>query len=123
VTQAQNCLEVLTRKGFLTWDNRLLAFQRTDMKIRFPTTKSHPSIRKFHQAMIKKAFEELKKTEHVDFEQRLITGISVTGDPRKLAEAKDILNKALYKAAEVLLDSENPTQVYQMNVQMFRITK
>lgn len=95
-------------------------YERSSMKFRFPTERSHASVRQYHRAMIEKSAVEL---EHATgFEERAISGITLAGNPAKLAEAKTLIEEALYKAAELLVEGE-ATEVFQINLQLFKLSK
>jgi hypothetical protein len=57
-----------------------------------------------------------------EFAERLLSGLSLAGDPRQLASAKLIIEEALYRAAETLADGEC-SEVFQINLQLFKVTK
>lgn len=98
--------------------------ERTHLKLRFPTQRSHPSVRRYHQAMIRKAGALLLSTPtDKEFSERLISGVAFAGDPARLAEARLVLEEAVYKAAELLAGGENCTEVFQLNLQLFKLTR
>jgi uncharacterized protein (TIGR02147 family) len=116
-----SALKALIKHGYLKKEGRYLS--RTAQKMRFPTDKSHQKIREYHQKAIEKASEVLERnTSHEDFDERLITGISFAGSSSKLKEAQVILTKAIYQVAE-LMSQEAPDEVFQLNLQLFKMTK
>ena len=119
--QVEIAIENLKRLGFLTEkDNKL---QKVDLQIRFPTKISSSVIRKFHKSMIKKAYEELDtKVEDSAFSQRLITSSTFALNSSKIELVKEKIQNVLYEAS--LTASEGPCQsVYQLNIQLFPLTK
>ena len=119
-SDAELALKTLIRTGYIL--NTDGALSLTSLKARFPTDKSHDSIRKYHQAMMKKASAELsEKTSEEAFANRLINSISFAGDTKKMKQAQAILNQALYEVAE-LMANENPDNVFQINLQFFKVT-
>lgn len=73
--------------------------------------------------MMKKAQEELmKKHSDIDFEKRLMTGITFTASPEKIRDVKKKLSDALHEIANDLID-DNGTEVYQLAAQLFPLTK
>lgn len=119
-SEADQALRNLIRTGYILNADGMLSL--TSLKARFPTDKSHDSIRKYHQAMMKKASAELNdKTDEEAFANRLINSISFAGDIKKMKQAQEILNQALYEVAE-LMANESPDNVFQINLQFFKIT-
>jgi uncharacterized protein (TIGR02147 family) len=91
--------------------------------LRFPTKFSKSIVRHYQAAQLKRATENLlRKTDQRSFDARLITTISVASDPKNISRAKRILHEALYEAAVVLSKGE-PTEVYQISLQLFPQTK
>jgi hypothetical protein len=73
--------------------------------------------------MIQKASLLMQLTpSEQDFSERLISGVAFAGNPSKLPEAKVIIEEAMYKAAE-LLASGNCTEIFQLNLQLFKLSK
>ena len=73
--------------------------------------------------MMAKAQHELsEKNTESDFEKRLITGITLTASPEKIAEAKKKLAEALHDIANDLIEGEG-TQVYHLAAQFFPLSK
>ena len=98
------------------------AVTRTRLKVRFPTARSHAAIREFHQGMIRKADKILAQPSNdKEFAERLISGVTFAGDPSQIPAAKLILEEAMYRAAEVLAGG-TCTEVFQLNLQMFKLT-
>lgn len=97
-------------------------WEKTEKQISFPTTKTQVEVREFHKQMIKKAYEELSKSRPQDFEDRLITGATIAVSPKNLAKAKQIIFNALSEVANCLSE-DSCEEVYQMNVQLFPLTK
>lgn len=98
------------------------AWERTSDDTFFPTTKSQGEVRDFHRQMIRKAYEELAKTEQRDFDQRLITGFTIACDPSKMDVAKKRIFDFLSELSQEMSEGEC-REVYQCNVQMFPLTK
>lgn len=100
------------------------SLSRSERKVRFPTNRSHPQIRKYHRSMIKKAYEEISRSDSESrFDSRLISSVCFSGGSEKLKEAKLIIEEALYKAANILAEAPLPEEVYQLNIQLFPLTK
>ena len=80
---------------------------------------SSAAIQSFHQSMIKKAF---KAVTEQSFEQRHISGITFAINEKKLPEAQKKIAQFRKEMSE-LLETGEKTAVYQLNVQLFEITK
>ena len=84
---------------------------------------SSSELRNFHEQMIQRSLRHLKlKTNEQHVNQRLISGITLAGNPKNLARAIAHLEKALHETAEILNEGDC-TEVYQLNNQLFPHTK
>lgn len=93
---ASEAINNLQRAGFLKISPNG-EIQRTNLRMRFPTDRSHPQIRQFHRNMIEKALKHLADPRvETSFDQRLIAGVSFAADSQKIAEARLILERAMY---------------------------
>lgn len=73
--------------------------------------------------MIQKAAAGLENVpSEAEFAERLVSGISFAGDPKLLPEAKVVIEEALYKAAAILADGDC-TEVFQLNLQLFKVSR
>lgn len=121
--QVENTITRLIAYGFVAADadGKL---SKTEMKVRIPTLRSSPEVRAYHQSHIENAVHHLKTAHSLeDYQARLISGVSFSADPAQLEKAKQILNDAIYAAAELLASGHNCTEVYQINLQLFPLTK
>ena len=118
ITKAEASLAVgrLIRVGLLKRERGTLV--KSDRFLATPTDRSHQAIRNFHLQMITKAKEAL---EHQSIEERDITGITFAISDDKMERAKDEIRKFRQRMAK-LLDSSKPTSVYQLNVQLFKLS-
>ncbi len=90
--------------------------------IAVPTAQSHQAVRRFHQQMIEKALEALSSGTQEDFERRDITGTTMAINPARLAEGKKRIQRFRRSLLKYLTRGEC-TELYQMNVQIFPLTK
>ena len=112
----------LQRAGFLVIakDGRWV---KKNKKMRIATKRSRQLVRDFHTQMLKKALQHMQsQTESEAFENRLVTGYTVSANPKKIKKAKLILEKALIEACTALIDGKC-TEVYQVQLQLFPLTK
>lgn len=120
--RAELSLDRLTREGLIKRGPQG-EWLRTNLKTRFAAQRSHPSIRAYHRSMIDKASQLLSRAPtESEYAERLISGVTFAGDPAKISEAKLVIEKAMYQAAEILA-SGPCTEVFQINLQLFKLTK
>lgn len=99
-------------------------WSKTQKKIRWSSATSQESIRRFHMHMMDKAKANLVLTSQDEFENRLITGITLTVSPKKIKIAKKRLNEFLHDIANSLIDEEDPSsEVYHLAIQFFPLSK
>jgi uncharacterized protein (TIGR02147 family) len=109
-------LGLITRQSDGRWT-------KNSERLRLPTAQSFPSIRHFHQEMMKKAAKVMiSGTSQKDFSTRSISGITMAGNPQNFEMAKAHLIQALYECAEILSEGDC-TEVYQLNNQLFQLTR
>jgi uncharacterized protein (TIGR02147 family) len=98
-------------------------YKKVHAKIRFPTVISKKAIREYHKSQMNRAILELEqKVTPKEFNKRLIVGLSVASNPKKIEEVKTFLHLALYRAAEMLAEDQC-NEVYQLNFQLFPQTR
>jgi len=119
--QAEGAMQALRTEGIIKERNG--KFLKVASRIRFPTVRSHPAIREYHKSMIEKALRILLgETSDEAFQARLISSVGFAANPKNLPKARRRLQEALYEVAEILAQGEC-TQVYQLNAQMFPLTR
>jgi uncharacterized protein (TIGR02147 family) len=119
--QAERSLRRSLESGYLKQEKGKIL--RTELKLRFPTQRTHEKIRAIHHVLGKKGLEALQKPpSEKEFAERLNAGIAFAGDPDLLPQAKVVIEEALYKAAEILAGGRC-TEVFQINLQLFKLTK
>lgn len=120
-SQVKMSLSLLESEGFIMKTPN--GWSKVDERIRFPTTYSIESIRGFHNQMIDLAKKQLlQETSTESFKNRLINGVTVAVNPKNLERAKARLNDALCEVAEILSEGDC-TEVYQLNAQLFPLTR
>ncbi|MGK5087960.1 TIGR02147 family protein [Bdellovibrionota bacterium FG-2] len=95
---------------------------KTANKIYFATKRSEPAVRSFHQQMIGKALEQLQHTDDEAFDARQISSMTMAIPKSSLALAKERI-QAFQKELATLLCVGDCDEVYQLNIQMFPLTK
>lgn len=116
----ETALKGLAQEGLAIEDRGL--WKKTNLKVSFPTTKLQTEVRGFHKQMITKALHELSKVRPEDFEDRIITGVTIAVNPENLSQAKELIFAALTEVAAALSDG-SCQDVYQFNVQLFPLAK
>jgi uncharacterized protein (TIGR02147 family) len=119
----------ITKKSAADAINRLLRlglikkaqgrFKKVDKTIATPTDQVSRALRSFHSQMIAKAGEAI---EQQDIQDREISGITLAIGPEQLVLAKKEIKKFQMKMAR-LLKTQEASEVYQLNVQFFRLSK
>lgn len=120
-SETKEALLVLKKLNLIEEEKGLL--KKKIKKIRFTTTQSQVEIRQFHKQMIQKALQELEfKTSTLDFNRRLIAGITLSASKKAIKKAKHKLSDVLHEIANELMD-DTCDEVYQLNLQFFPLTK
>jgi len=118
----ESSLQRMIQDGYVTREKNG-DLKRTHMKVRFPTQRSDLRIRTYHKKAIEKALRTLDRIpSEVDFKERLISGMAFAANPEKIPQAKVILEEAMFQAAELLSEGAC-SEVFQLNVQLFKLTK
>lgn len=120
VAEVECSLELLKNLELATCENGV--WQKTDLHMISPTTRSQAEVRNFHRLMIKKAYEELSRIGQDAFDERLITGFTIAVNPDHLEEAKRIIFDTLSDLSDRLSQGAC-TEIYQCNVQLFPLTR
>jgi uncharacterized protein (TIGR02147 family) len=98
-------------------------FEKTNCKLRITSAKSLAAIRHFHDEMLKKSQAELRGSQsEAEFQNRLITGITVSASPERVQEAKRKLANFLHELADDLAATPG-TEVYHLAAQLFPLSK
>jgi uncharacterized protein (TIGR02147 family) len=118
--EVRDALDRLLACGFLTREESRL--RKTDRRIHFKTRNSRAAIRSFHQQMIAKASAALDEATPQAFERREISGTTLAVRSDRIAEARKRIQKFQKKIAAFLTDGECD-EVYQLNVQLFPLTR
>jgi uncharacterized protein (TIGR02147 family) len=98
-------------------------WKKSEADIRFPTKTSHEMVRNYHEALIMKGLDTMKRGHSPeDFNSRLITGVTLTANLNQLEQTKLDLQAAQYQAAETLSSGEC-TEVYHLALMLYPLTK
>lgn len=117
VDEARAAMNRLIRVGLLT--NKSGRWKKSDPFIATPSDRPNRALRNFHTQMMDKA-KLAMETQPV--EERDITGITMAISADKLEIAKKEIKNFRRKMAK-LLESNKPTEVYQLNVQFFALSR
>ncbi len=118
--EVTSAVQRLERLGLLTIEGG--RWRKSSAKITIPTTRSERAVREFHAQMIDKAKDALVNSDPSDFDFRDINGTTMSIDPRRIPEAKQKIQKFRRQLLEFLSTGE-VSELYQLNVQLFRLTK
>jgi uncharacterized protein (TIGR02147 family) len=118
--QVEESLTLLTSLDLAKQTSK--GFERTHRRLDFKTSKSRSAVREYHLQMIEKAKNELeKKTDETSFQQREVSGMTMSINTKHIKEAQkriDLFKKEMSK----LLCQESCDEVYQLNVQLFPLS-
>ncbi len=116
--QASDTLRHLLKEGFVK-KNSDGSLAKSHDKLRFPSKYTKEIVRNYHETQMKRAIRCMNtRLSQKDFENRLVVGINLAGNPQNLEKAKEIIHRALYEASEIL-SSGDCTEVYHIGLQLF----
>jgi uncharacterized protein (TIGR02147 family) len=95
---------------------------KSESKIYFATQRSEAAIRSHHRQMIGKAIDQLSLTDPASFEARSISGMTMSIPKSTLPLAFEKIEQFQKELAALLCKGE-AEEVYQLNVQLFPLTK
>lgn len=123
LSEVERAISRLESAGFVKGDESG-HYSRTSLKIRFPADRSFKEMRQFHRLMLQRAQAELARTD-VDssFQKRLISSVCFSGPSKKLAEARLLIEEAMFKVANLMADEPQSDEVYHLGVQLFPLGK
>lgn len=113
---AQAALERLLRLNLVRHERGLWYATSNHLQV-----KSTPSaaIRRHHQEVLAKAGAAL---EQQSFDERDFSATTLTVDPARLPEVKKRILE-FHKEMALLLEGDSPSEVYQLSLQLFRLTR
>jgi uncharacterized protein (TIGR02147 family) len=118
--QVKSAVTRLERLGLLKITaNR---WERTHDNLFLPTRHQERSVRQFHRQMIEKALAILESPDPNDFNSRDITGSTIATNPVQIAGAKRMITKFRKRLMQHLSQGK-ATELYQVNIQLFDLTK
>lgn len=120
--EARDARERLLTLGLLGIDPATGGVFKRDTQIFFATRKSEGAVRAFHQQMIGKALDQLKRTDQASFDARQISAMTMAIPKSAWPEAKARIQKFQQELA-ALVTQGDCDEVYQLNVQMFPLTQ
>jgi uncharacterized protein (TIGR02147 family) len=116
---ASRACDELVQLGLL--NRKAGLYINANKKLRWDSAKSVEEVRKFHSSMLEQAQKALRHSEQ--FERRLITGVTLTTSPEKIAAAKKKLADCLHEIANDLISAdESATEVFHLAAQLFPLT-
>lgn len=118
--QIRSSLEVLERLGMIYFDSEKNRYIQTEPEFSTGHETHGMSIIKYHQDML-----DLTKKALVDISERErdVSALSLGLDESGLRQLKILIHEFQAKALELSNLCQNPTDVYQLNLQLFPFTK
>jgi uncharacterized protein (TIGR02147 family) len=118
--EARDALQRLLKLGFL--EKKGSQLKKANSKLFFVTERSDAAVRSFHKQMMTKAQAKLDETSDAEFSLREISSITIAARKDRIAEAKTKIKK-FQKELSAFLSAGDCDEVFQMNIQLFRLTK
>lgn len=119
--EAREAIDRLLHLGLLRRDETG-QLKKTAENLYIKTIKSESALRKFHEEMIEKAKNELKKTDDQSFQSRLINGVTFACAPEHIETIKEMINE--FQDKVMAYTKPGPHQeIYQFNCQLFSLTQ
>jgi uncharacterized protein (TIGR02147 family) len=115
--EAATAFERLQRLGLIEKKRGL--WRKSEALLVTPSGVPSRALRHHHMQMIQKAKESLETQTVLE---RDITGITIPTHPENIEIVREEIKKFRRRMSE-LLDSKNPSEVYQLNVQLFRLSQ
>lgn len=115
--EASDALERLIRLGMIRREGG--KWRKADALVFTPSGTPSSALRHHHSQMIQKAREAL---ESQPVSERDITGITIPTDPARVDAVREEI-KRFRRRMTKLLESSRPSEVYQLNIQLFRLTE
>lgn len=113
-------IHFLLEKGYLVEEKG--QWKKMDLHLRYPCIAPNETIRSFHKEYLLKAIQVMKEqTSPEEFSRRVISGMIIASDPKKIAEARQVLETALLEISRILCEGEC-TELYQLGVQLYPLT-
>jgi uncharacterized protein (TIGR02147 family) len=120
IGDVSEAIHFLLEKGYLIEEKG--QWKKTDLHLRYPCTTPNETIRNFHKEYLLKAIQVMKEqTSPEEFSRRVISGMIIASDPKKIAQARQVLETALLEASRILCEGEC-TELYQLGVQLYPLT-
>jgi len=119
-TQVRLAVKRLVRLNLLVIDER--GWTKTHQHLAVPTERADAAVRYFHQGMIQKALEAFESPSDESYSARDITGTTMAINPARIPGAKERVRKFRRSLARYLMRG-NCTELYQLNVQLFSLTR
>ena len=110
----------LRRLGMLSVTKK--SWKKVHSRLEIPTARPEEAIRHFHLQMIQKAIDAANSTNAEDFAARDITGMTMPLNPARLPEAKARI-KRFRRSLMSYVTRGKCTELYQLNVQLFPLTR
>lgn len=117
LTNVNHAIKRLSRLGLIIKKDSTWAV--TEQKLATPRDLASLAIRKAHRQNLQKAQKAL---EEADLELRDFSSITMAIDLEKIADAKEYIQEFRRRMA-TLLETENATEVYTLNIQLFPLTQ
>lgn len=118
--QVKDAAERLERLGLLERSGK--SWRKTSAFLDLPTNRSSAPMRRLHREMMLKAIAALQSPRPADFQARDITGSMIPINTQRIPAAKIKIARFRKQLMRFLSEGECD-ELYQLNVQLFRLTR
>lgn len=94
--------------------------QKTSAKLCFTSPKVQKFVRQYHREMAEKALTAMERTDDRSFTAHEFRGATLSVDPSRLPQAKELIKTFLEQLSGLLADGDC-TDLYQINIQLFSL--
>lgn len=119
--EAMEAIDRLLHLGLLRRDEQG-NLKKTSDSLYIKTMRSESALRKFHEDMIEKAKNELKKTDDADFKNRLINSVTFACSAEHMEALKELTNR-FHEQVLAITKAGPHEEIYQLNCQLFALTQ
>lgn len=117
---ARDAIGRLQKLGMLKINGKQL--KKTRNKIFFESRQSEAAVRSFHSQMMEKAMKELRDIRPDRFKAREISGVTMGVAKARIPEARKKIRQFYSEMSDFLTEGD-ADEVYQLNVQLFPLTR
>ena len=120
VAQVEDSIKRLERLGLIKKERG--QWKKIHERINFRTLPSR-QLRRYHKKLIQNAIDHIDRASDHDFDLRDMSGSTFAANPTRVKQAKRRIEKFRKEMIEFLGNGKNRTEVFQLNIQLFQVSK